>query len=255
MGSAVGGLVSGGLSLAGSVLGGRERSEGMQEAAEQARFIPRDINTPIGSVDASVDNYSASLSPELQRQYEGLLGMSQQRLQAAQSPLAGFNYIRQTYQPELERQQLSQESRLLNQGLLGSTTGQLQQQGLREAQNQALLEAGLSQQQQAYEQGIGLLGSAVELGALPSDLIATSGNISNQASAAGARAGRFTAQAGADRGRQIQSIFSGLGEAAGSLNFPGSGGGVSFGGGAPPNVRGIGPSAAGGLFSGITNLF
>jgi len=217
MGSAVGGLISGGLGLAGSILGGREQSAGMEAAAEASRFRPMDINTPLGSVDASLGGYTASLSPDLQQRMRGLLGMSDVQLQAAQSPQAGFDYISQLYGPQLERQRSSQESRLFNQGLLGTTTGGLQTEALGRAQNQALLEAGMAQQNQSFERGLGLLGTALDIGNIPSQQIATSGNISSGVSAAGANAGRFMSQAGTARGNQIASIFSGLGQAAGGF--------------------------------------
>jgi len=173
-----------------------------------------DINTPLGSVDASAGGYTASLTPQLQERMQGLLGMSSQQLQAAQSPQAGLEYITQLYGPQLERQRASQESRLFNQGLLGSTTGGIQTEALGRAQNQALLEAGMAQQNQSFERGLGLLGSALDIGNIPSQQIATSGNISSGVSAAGARAGRFMATGGTQRGNQIASIFSGLGQSA-----------------------------------------
>jgi len=241
-------LIGGGLGLAGSFLGGREQRKGMEAAAEAARFRPMDITTPLGGVDASETGYTASLSPELQQRMQGLLGMSSQQLQAAQSPQAGFDYISQLYGPQLERQRASQESRLFNQGLLGTTTGGLQTEALSRAQNQALLEAGMAQQNQSFERGLGLLGSALDIGNIPSQQIATSGNISSGVSAAGANAGQFIAQGGAQRGNQIASIFSGLGQAAGGFigrNDPanyliGSGGSA-----APP------PSARSGGFLGL----
>ena len=227
MGSAVGGLISGGLGLAGSILGGREQSAGMEAAANAARFRPVDINTPLGSVDASSGAYNATLTPELQQRMQGLLGMSSQQLQAAQSPQAGFDYISQLYGPQLQRQQASQESRLFNQGLLGSTTGGIQTEALNRAQNQALLEAGMAQQNQSFERGLGLLGSALEIGAIPGQQIATSGNISSGQAAAGANAGRYMAAGGTQRGNQIASIFSGLGQAAGDFIGGGGSGGSS----------------------------
>jgi hypothetical protein len=51
--------------------------------------------------------------------------------------------------------------------LLGSTTGQLQQQGLREAQNQALLQNALQAQAQQTQQARGLLGSALQTAQAP----------------------------------------------------------------------------------------
>lgn len=217
MGSAVGGLISGGLGLAGSILGGREQRRGMEAAAESSRFVPTSISTPFGSVDASMGNVSASLPSELQDLYQGLLSSGQQTLAQAETPEAALGFLNRTYGPELERQRLSQESRLFNQGLLGTTTGGLQTEAVNRAQNQALLDATLGAQQQFQSQGLGLLGSALDVANLPQSLIALSGNIGAQQASAGAQAGRFTAQAADARGRSINSIFSGLGQSIGSF--------------------------------------
>ena len=217
MGSAVGGLISGGLGLVGSVLGGREQRRGMEAAAEASRFVPTDITTPFGSVDASRGSVSATLPSELQNLYQGLLSSGQQTLSRAETPEAALGFLRRTYGPELERQRLAQESRLFNQGLLGTTAGAEQTRALREAQNQALLEGTLGAQQQFQSQGLGLLGSAFDVANLPQSLIALSGNIGAQQASAGAQAGRFMAEAASARGRSINSIFTGLGQGIGSF--------------------------------------
>lgn len=253
MGSAIaGGLISGGLGLVGSAIAGREQRKGMEAAAEASRFVPTDINTPFGSVDASRGSVTATLPQELQQQYEGLLGFGAQRLEQARSPEQALGFLRQTFSPELQRQQASQESRLLNQGLLGSTTGQLQTQALREAQNQALMQGALEEQQAAYSQGLGLLGGALDIANLPQNLIGLSGNIGSQQASAGANVGQALSQAANARGRSINSIFSGLGQAAGAfVSRPqtpsgivggfglGSGPNIGMSGGAPPIIRGI----------------
>lgn len=217
MGSAVGGLISGGLGLAGSLLGGREARKGQEAAADAARFIPTNISTPFGSVNASMGNISATIPDELQQQYQGLLGFGQQRLQQAQDPAASLNFLNQSFGPELERQRLAQESRLFNQGLLGSTAGALQTEGLRTAQNQALLGAALSERDTAYSQGLGFLSGALDIANLPQSLISLSGNIGAQQASAGANVGNALAAAAQSRGNSINSIFSGLGQAAGSF--------------------------------------
>jgi len=102
-------------------------------------------------------------APEFQQQAQGLLGRAQTQFDIARDPQAALAFQRQAYGPELERQRLSQESRLLNQGLLGSTTGALQREGLATGQNQALLRGAQGQQQQAFQQGLGLLGQATGL--------------------------------------------------------------------------------------------
>lgn len=101
--------------------------------------------------------------PQFQKQAQGLLGRAQQQFDIARDPQAALDFQRQIYGPELERQRLSQESRLLNQGLLGSTTGALQQEATRTAQNQALLRGAQQQQAQAFQQGQGLFGQALGL--------------------------------------------------------------------------------------------
>jgi len=102
-------------------------------------------------------------APQFQEQAQGLLGRAQSQFDIARDPQAAIDFQRRAYGPELERQRLSQESRLYNQGLLGSTTGALQQEATRTAQNQALLQGAQQQQQQAFQQGQGLLGQAVGL--------------------------------------------------------------------------------------------
>jgi len=196
----------------------REQRKGAEAAANAARFVPTDISTPFGSVDASMGDVSATLSPELQRQYEGLLGFGQERLQAARSPEAALGFLGRSFGPQLERQRLSQESRLFNQGLLGSTTGALQTEALATGQNQALLQAALAEQQNAYSQGLGLLGGALDISNLPSNLIATSGNIGSQQAAAGANVGQGLAAAANSRANSINSIFAGLGQAANAFS-------------------------------------
>ena len=102
-------------------------------------------------------------APQFREQAQGLLGRAQTQFDIARDPQAALAFQRQAYGPELERQRLSQESRLLNQGLLGSTTGALQREGLATGQNQALLRGAQGQQQQAFQQGLGLLGQATGL--------------------------------------------------------------------------------------------
>ena len=101
--------------------------------------------------------------PQFQEQAQGLLGRAQQQFDISRDPQAAIDFQRQVYGPELERQRLSQESRLFNQGLLGSTTGALQQEATRTAQNQALLRGAQQQQAQAFQQGQGLFGQALGL--------------------------------------------------------------------------------------------
>jgi len=102
-------------------------------------------------------------APQFQQQAQGLLGRAQSQFNIARDPQAAINFQREAYGPELERQRLSQESRLFNQGLLGSTTGALRQEATRAGQNQALIRGAQGQQEQAFQQGLGLLGQATGL--------------------------------------------------------------------------------------------
>lgn len=212
------GAIAAGLGTAvGGFLGGREARKGAEAAADAARFVPTDITTPFGSVDASRGSITATLPEELQQQYQGLLSFGQQRLAQAQDPTASLGFLSRTFGPELERQRLQQESRLFNQGLLGTTAGAMQTESLRQGQNQALLEAALQERDTAYSQGLGLLSGALDITNLPQSLIGLSGNIGSQQASAGAQVGQGLAQAANIRGRQINSIFSGLGQAAGAF--------------------------------------
>jgi len=131
------------------------------------QYRPYDVTSSLGQATVNGRQVDAQLSPELQSVYSGLLGQAPQQFQTAASPEASLGFLSRAMGPQMERQQLSQESRLFNQGLLGTTAGQLQTQGLREAQNQALLQNALQAQQQAFQRGQGLLGSALQVGSAP----------------------------------------------------------------------------------------
>ena len=137
------------------------------ESVDPLNYQPFDVSSVLGSATTQGQEVNAQLSPELQRLYGGLLGQIPGQFQQAQSPQAALGFLSGQFAPQFERQQASQESRLFNQGLLGTTTGQLQSQGLREAQNQALVNSALQAQNQAFQRGQGLLGSALQLGAAP----------------------------------------------------------------------------------------
>jgi len=154
---------------------------GGSESVNPLQYRPFDVSSVLGQSSVDGQQVNAQLSPELQRIYSGLLGQVPQQLQAAATPEASIGFLSRAFAPQFERQQLSQESRLFNQGLLGSTAGQLQSQGLREAQNQALVQNALSAQQQAFQRGQGLLGSALQLGAAPLGLAQLGGQFGSEA--------------------------------------------------------------------------
>jgi len=144
------------------------------------QFQPFDVQSTLGSFTTEGQNVNAQLSPELQQLYSGLLGQIPGQMQQAQSPQAALSFLSGQFAPQFQRQQASQESRLFNQGLLGSTTGQLQTQGLREAQNQALVNSALQAQNQAFQRSQGLLGSALQIGQQPLSLAGIGGEFGSQ---------------------------------------------------------------------------
>jgi len=164
-----------------------------------------------------------SQAPRFQEQAQGLLGRAQTQFDLARDPQAALDFQRQIYGPELERQRLSQESRLLNQGLLGSTTGALQQEATRTGQNQALLRGAQQQQQQAFQQGQGLLGQAVGLEQLG---LGALGQGAQQELARQQFEGNLQQQA---RQQQLQSLQAALGVAQQPLGLAELGGNLGRG--------------------------
>ena len=166
-------------------------------AGPTVEFRPWDVTSPLGTVTAQDGRISTALSPELQGIFSGLLGQygqqtpfvgladqlsglpsefqaTRQQLEQAgfgqlgfaADPMAAYGFLSQAMSPELERQRASQESRLLSQGILGSTTGGIQTQALRQAQESALMQQSLAERQAAAQQGLGLLGAAGQFGQL-----------------------------------------------------------------------------------------
>ena len=140
------------------------------ESVDALGFSPGFTQSPLGTANFGQGNIALGLSPELQQAYGGLLSSSAARLGQSRDLPGTLNFLSQATSPEFNRQRLSQESRLFNQGLLGSTTGQLQQQGLREAQNQTLLQNALQAQAQQTQQAQGLLGNALQVAQQPLNL-------------------------------------------------------------------------------------
>jgi len=108
----------------------------------------------------------AGLAPGFEQQSSALTREAAAQRDIARDPRSALAFQREIYGPELERQRLSQESRLFNQGLLGSTTGSLQREGLAAGQNQALIRGAQRQQQQAFNQAQALSGQAQNLAQL-----------------------------------------------------------------------------------------
>ncbi len=198
-GAGVGSALSslGGAALGGglSFLGAQQQASAARDAAEaQAAGIQRAADfqvasaTPFnvgslgGTAEFDVDNKVAglNLSPELSNIYQGLLSRSglfgdQAATLGTLDPFeAGEAFYQQQQEymaPDEQRMREDLETRLLNQGRLGATGGQLQQQKLDEAilrgqgerrtgamtQAQALIETLLGRETGDINQAVGLL--------------------------------------------------------------------------------------------------
>jgi len=138
--------------IASSLIGGimtnraaKKAAEAQRQAGEQAyqRSLPRGVSGLFGNFSYDEQGGSTmTLSDDLQGQYDRLMGRAGQTGEQIQN-LNPLELQQQLYnqqlgliRPEQERQSLSQESRLLSQGRLGSTGGAGQMQALQEAQGQ-----------------------------------------------------------------------------------------------------------------------
>ena len=104
------------------------------------------------------------------------------------------------YAPEQERARLSQESRLLGQGRLGSTGGAGEVEALRTAQAQVDLEAQYAGLDKAQQQVDTFRGRG-------QDALATEGSYRNYAAQSDARVGMFNARA--NEGQALEDVYRG----------------------------------------------
>ncbi len=141
--------------IASSLIGGimtnraaKKTAEAQRQAGEQAyqRSLPRNVSGLFGSFGYDEQGGSTmALSGDLQAQYDALMGRAGATASQIQDldPMALqqqlYNQQLGLVAPEQERQSLAQESRLLQQGRLGSTGGAGQMQALQEAQGQQRL--------------------------------------------------------------------------------------------------------------------
>lgn len=226
-------LAGAAVSAAGSYYASKKKAEAQEAAAERAaertKFIPYDVSGPLGSSSFSGREASGELSPEIRDIFDEVLRQSQDRFQQSQDFGSISQFLSEQFDDQFQNQRLSQESRLFNQGLLGSTAGGLQTEALREAQNDALLGQTIRTQNQLFNQGQGLLSSGVSLGEIPNRFIEQGGTLggrSSKASQFGASAQLGAAnRASEEKAEMTAGFFSSLGSSIG-----GAGGG--FGGGA-----------------------
>jgi len=208
----------------------KKAEQAAAEFAEGVAFDPFNVSTSLGGVSFEDGEAFASLAPEIQQQFDDLIGQAQGFGDALGSfdPLDAqqeiFEQQQSLFAPAQEQDRLALENRLLQQGLLGSTTGALRSGALREAQGQQDLArqvAAFEQAQQTQrnlQQGqANALSGALNLSESVSGLFSTGSGLGAQASAAAqaglaplrdAQAARATGQAA-----MVKDVdFGGVGE-------------------------------------------
>tara|TARA_R110002126_G_scaffold291273_1_gene451474 strand:+ start:4021 stop:4797 length:777 start_codon:yes stop_codon:yes gene_type:complete len=170
-------------------------------AAAQAAATPWNVGSLGGTAGFNPDTQTSSLllSPELSNVYSGLLSRSgmfggQAGQYANLDPfMAGEQFYQQQqqyYEPDEQRLRTELETRLLNQGRLGATGGQNQQQMLEEAigrnqqqrrtagfsQAQGLIDTLLGRESGDMGQAVGLLDVPLQQGKLGLGIGGTLGN-------------------------------------------------------------------------------
>ena len=207
--------------IAASLIGGIMTNRAAKKAAEQQRqagetayqrSVPRGVSGLFGTFGYDEQGGSTmALSGDLQAQYDALMGRAGQTGQQIQNlnPLElQKSLYEQQYgllQPQQERETLEQESRLLQQGRLGSTGGAGQMQALQEAQGQqraGLLASsyGVAQQTMDSMRQREMMDrqNALQIGGLPMNYANTSAQMAGLMGPAGQYAGN--AQQGAALG-------------------------------------------------------
>lgn len=197
-------------------------------SAPQIQYNPWDVNSGLGSANFGDGSLNLNLSPELSGMAGNLFSQAGNLFNQSQNPQETMGFLQQMFQPQFERQQLSQESRLLNQGLLGSTTGALQTGALREGQNQALMQATLGAQNQMFNQAQGLLGQFLNLQQQPLQLA----GLGAQLGGAQMDADSFNAQARQKADATRAGFFNNLLTAGIGAAFPPAGIAMAAAGGA-----------------------
>ena len=223
--------------IASSLIGGimtnraaKKTAEAQRQAGEQAyqRSLPRNVSGLFGSFGYDEQGGSTmALSGDLQAQYDALMGRAGDTASQIQNldPMALqqqlYNQQLGLVAPEQERQSLAQESRLLQQGRLGSTGGAGQMQALQEAQGQQRLGLLSNSYQQAQQTQDAMrqremqdLASIMQLGSIPGQYAGQSLNFANQRAgaafnAAQMRSGAALGRAGAMTG-MIGSALQGF---------------------------------------------
>ena len=144
-------------SLVSSYFADRAAKKGVdaaQDYADATAFKPYDVAGLLGGVKFEDGSAEAYLSPAIEAQFDALIAQAQgygEQIQefdpqALQSDL--YSEQQALFAPAQEQDRLALENRLLQQGLLGSTTGSLRSETLLGAQSQQ----DLARQAVAFEQ-------------------------------------------------------------------------------------------------------
>ena len=231
----------------------KKAAEQQRQAGEQAyqRSLPRGVSGLFGTFGYDEQGGSTmALSGDLQSQFDALMGRAGQTGQQIQdlNPLElQKSLYEQQYgllQPQQERETLEQESRLLQQGRLGSTGGAGQMQALQEAQGQqraGLLASSygvaqqtldsmrqreaMDRQQEAMDRQ-----NALGIGALPMNYANTSAQMAGLTGAAGQYAGTQAAGAAVGLGGTRANYWANMMEQFGDREYDKDAMGGLFGG-------------------------
>jgi hypothetical protein len=218
-----------GASVLGGIFANKQAKKAQSAANEAAQFAyeqsrPQNYQGMFGGYDTGTGEYLNEDMQAMMQQFMDRRGQTAAQIQDL-NPLelqqSLYNQQLGLLQPEQERQALAQESRLLQQGRLGSTGGAGQMQALQEAQGQQRLGLLSNSYQQAQQTQDAMrqremqdLAAIMQLGSIPGQYAGQSLNFANQRAgaafnAAQMRSGAALGRAGATAG-MIGSALQGF---------------------------------------------
>ena len=218
-----------GASVLGGIFANKQAKKAQSAANEAAQFAyeqsrPQNYQGMFGGYDTGTGEYLNEDMQAMMQQFMDRRGQTASQIQNL-NPLelqqSLYNQQLGLLAPEQERQSLAQESRLLQQGRLGSTGGAGQMQALQEAQGQQRLGLLSSSYQQAQatqdamrQREMQDLAAIMQLGSIPGQYAGQSLNFANQRAgaafnAAQMRSGAALGKAGATSG-MIGSALQGF---------------------------------------------
>jgi len=218
-----------GASVLGGIFANKQAKKAQSAANEAAQFAyeqsrPQNYQGMFGGYDTGTGEYLNEDMQAMMQQFMDRRGQTAAQIQDL-NPLelqqSLYNQQLGLLQPEQERQALAQESRLLQQGRLGSTGGAGQMQALQEAQGQQRLGLLSNSYQQAQQTQDAMrqremqdLAAIMQLGSIPGQYAGQSLNFANQRAgaafnAAQMRSGAALGRAGATTG-MIGSMLQGF---------------------------------------------